>query len=68
MSDGGELDFRTRRKTGCRRAHRLARVIVVDVGGEEFDVAPVGGVAEIGDQSRQYIGVGWGGECAGGDD
>jgi hypothetical protein len=33
------------------------RVIVVDVGGEEFDIAPVGLVAEIGDQRRHYIGV-----------
>jgi hypothetical protein len=31
-----------------------ARVIVVDVGGEKFDVAPAGGVAEIGDERRLY--------------
>ena len=35
-----------------------ARVIVVDVGGEEFGVAPVGLVAEVGDQRRHYIRVG----------
>jgi hypothetical protein len=29
-------------------------VIVVDIGGEEFDVAPVGGVAEIGDEGRHH--------------
>jgi hypothetical protein len=41
-------------------------VIVVDVGGEEFDVTPVGGVADICDEGRHhYKGVGWGGERAG---
>src|ERR1700720_2861305 len=35
-----------------------ARVIIVDVGGEEFDVAPAG----MGDEGRHYIGVGRGGE------
>jgi hypothetical protein len=37
-----------------------SRVIVVDVGGEEFDETPIGGVAEIGNQGRHhYRGVGW---------
>jgi hypothetical protein len=40
-------------------------VIVVDLGGEEFDVAPAGGVAGVGDERRHYIGVGRGGERAG---
>ncbi len=35
-----------------------ACVVVVDVGGEEFDVAPGGLLAEIGDERRHYIGVG----------
>jgi hypothetical protein len=39
-----------------------ARVIVVDVGGEEFDVAPAGLVVGMGDEGRHYIGVGRGGE------
>ena len=39
-----------------------ARVVVVDVGGEEFDVAPAGLVAEDGDE-RRHIGVGRGDEC-----
>ena len=30
------------------------RVIVVDVGGKEFDVAPVGGVAQIGSTPPLY--------------
>ena len=38
---------------------------VADVGGEEFDVAPAGGVAGVGDQRRHYIGVGRRGERAG---
>jgi hypothetical protein len=34
-------------------------VIVVDVGGEELDIAPAGLVAAgIGDERRHYIGVG----------
>ena len=32
-----------------------ARVRVADIGGEEFDVAPSGFVAEIGDQRRHDI-------------
>jgi hypothetical protein len=39
-----------------------ARVVVVDVGGEEFKVAPAGCVAGIGDERRYYIGVGRRGE------
>ena len=35
-----------------------ARVVIVDVGGEELDIAPAGLVAEIGDERRHYIGVG----------
>ena len=42
-----------------------ARVGVVDVGGEEFDVAPAGLLADVGDQRRHYIGVGRGDERAG---
>ena len=45
-----------------------ARVGVLDVGGEEFDVAPAGRVAGVGDQRRHYIGVGRRGERAGRDD
>ena len=41
-----------------------ARVVVVDVGGEEFDIAPAGLIAEIGDERRHYIGVGRDGERA----
>jgi hypothetical protein len=36
----------------------LARVRVVDVGGEEHDVAPTGGITGVGDQRRHYVGVG----------
>jgi len=42
-----------------------ARVVVGDIGGEEFDVAPAGLVAQGGDHRRHYIGVGRGGERAG---
>ena len=35
-----------------------ARVVVVDVGGEEFDVAPAGGIAGGGDERR--AGLWWG--------
>ena len=45
-----------------------ASVVVVDIGGEEFDVAPSGGVAKIGDERRHYIGVGRCRERAGRDD
>lgn len=45
-----------------------ARVRVLDVGGEEFDVAPAGGAAGMGDERRHYIGVGRGRECTGWDD
>ena len=41
-----------------------ARVVIVDVGGEELDIAPAGLVAEIGDERRHYIGVGRGNERA----
>ena len=34
-----------------------AGVIVVDVGGKEFDIAPGGLVAGVGDECRYYIGV-----------
>ena len=42
-----------------------ARVRVADVGGEEFDVAPGGRLAGVGDQRRHQmeIGVGQGREC-----
>jgi hypothetical protein len=41
-----------------------ARVRVADIGGEEFDVAPAGGVAGVGDQRRHYVGVARTGERA----
>ena len=46
------------------------RVRVADVGGEEFHIAPAGGVAGIGDQRRHQrpIGVSLGREGAGRDD
>jgi hypothetical protein len=36
---------------------------IADIGGKEFDIAPAGLVAEIGDQRRRYIGVGRRGDC-----
>ena len=42
-----------------------ARVRVADVGGEEFDVAPGGLFAGVGDQRRHEMGVGRGRELAG---
>ena len=43
-----------------------ARVRVADVGGEEFDVAPGGRLAGVGDQRRhEMAAVGRGRECAG---
>ena len=42
-----------------------ARVRVADVGGEEFDVAPGGRLAGVGDQRRHEMGVGRGRELAG---
>ena len=35
-----------------------ARVGIVDVGGEEFDVAPAGDVVFVSDEDRHYLGVG----------
>ena len=43
-------------------------VRVADVGGEEFDVAPGGLVAELGDERGHSIGVGLGREAGGWDD
>ena len=43
---------------GARARVSAARVRVADVGGEEFDVAPGGLLAEVGDERRHYIGVG----------
>ena len=45
-----------------------ARVRVADVGGEEFDVAPGGRLAGVGDQRRHEMGVGRGRELAGFED
>ena len=53
---------------GARPGISPARVVVVDVGGEEFDVAPAGLLAEVGDERRHYIGVGRCRERAGRDD
>jgi hypothetical protein len=42
-----------------------ARVRVADIGGEEFDVAPGGRFAGVGDQRRHEMAVGRGGERTG---
>jgi hypothetical protein len=51
-----------REEPGARPRISAPRVRVADVGGEEFDVAPAGGVAGIGDERRDQrsIGVGLG--------
>jgi hypothetical protein len=45
---------------GARPRVRPARVRVADVGGEEFDIAPAGGIAGGGDQRRHQAELGVG--------
>ena len=51
-------------ETGACPGIGPARIRVADVGGEEFDVAPGGRIAGVGDQRRHQIGVGlWWSAC-----
>jgi hypothetical protein len=63
--DGGEREaaaLAPRKERAAGAGIGPTRVRVLDVGGEEFDVAPAGRVAGVGDERRHYVGVGRAGE------